>query len=461
MKQKRFAAVLAAALALAMVLGLVLGLLAGSVNAASSGEIQNQIDKLEQEQEALRQQMAELESSLAQNKKDVQSMVARKNGIDQQIALLHSQITVVNQTVTAYNLMIADKQDELDAAEKRLALLHEAYKDRIRAMEEQGEISYWSVIFQASSFFEMLDHLNMAAEIAKADRQRLEEIRTVAQQVEQARADLLSHKQSLEQQRQELKQTADTLTVKQAEADGLLLDLVAKGQDYSFELDQSEKLQHELMDKLAGLEEDKIWAEYLEWLATSVPPTTTTTTTVPPTTVPPTTIPKPTVAPTTKPNPTTKPTTKPTTQPTTQAGNGNKEVDGYIWYQPLPKGSYAVTSEFGPRVHPVTGKVNTYHKGIDLGADSGTPIFAVRDGVVRVAAYEEGGAGYYVSLGHTGGYISIYMHMTHYIVYQGQRVKAGDIIGYVGSTGGSTGPHLHLGIAKDGTYMDPRLFFDF
>ena len=291
MKQKRFAAVLAAALALAMVLGLVLGLLAGSVNAASSGEIQNQIDKLEQEQEALRQQMAELESSLAQNKKDVQSMVARKNGIDQQIALLHSQITVVNQTVTAYNLMIADKQDELDTAEKRLALLHEAYKDRIRAMEEQGEISYWSVIFQASSFFEMLDHLNMAAEIAKADRQRLEEIRTVAQQVEQARADLLSHKQSLEQQRQELKQTADTLTVKQAEADGLLLDLVAKGQDYSFELDQSEKLQHELMDKLAGLEEDKIWAEYLEWLATSVPPTTTTTTTVPPTTVPPTTIP--------------------------------------------------------------------------------------------------------------------------------------------------------------------------
>lgn len=460
MKQKRITAILAGVLAPVLALGLVLGLMAGSVSAASSGEIQNQIDKLEQEQQALQQQMAELESSLAQNKKDVQSMVARKNGIDQQIALLHSQITVVNQTVTAYNLMIADKQDELDAAEKRLALLHEAYKDRIRAMEEQGEISYWSVIFQASSFFEMLDHLNMAAEIAKADRQRLEEIRTVAQQVEQARAELMTHKQSLEQQRQELKQTADTLTVKQAEADGLLLDLLAQGQDYSFELDQSEKLQHELMDKLAGLEEDKIWAEYLEWLATSVPPTTTTTTTVPPTTVPPTTVPPTTVPPTTIPKPTVAPTTKPkpTTQPTTQATGGNKEVDGYIWYQPLPKGSYAVTSEFGPRVHPVTGKVNTYHKGIDLGADSGTPIFAVRDGVVRVAAYEEGGAGYYVSLGHTGGYITIYMHMTHYVVSQGQSVSQGQLIGYVGNTGISTGDHLHFGISYAGTYVNPLAY---
>ena len=93
-----------------------------------------------------------------------------------------------------------------------------------------------------------------------------------------------------------------------------------------------------------------------------------------------------------------------------------------------------------------------------MGAVQGTPVYATRDGVVRVTAYQANGAGYYVSLGHTGGYISVYMHMTHYIVRQGEYVQAGQIIGYVGSTGGSTGPHLHFGIAKNSTYVDPMLY---
>ena len=465
MNKKKFAAILAGVLAAVMVMGLLLGLLPGSASAASSSEIQNQIDQLEQEQASLKQQIAELESNLVQNKKDIQSMVARKNGIDQQVALLHGQLTVVKQTVTAYNLMIADKQDELDSAEKRLELLYAAYKDRIRAMEEQGEISYWAVIFEANSFFELLDHLNMVAEIAKADRQRLDEIRKVAQQVETAREELEEHKVQLELQRQELEAAEANLLVKQAEAEGLLIDLLAQGEDYNFEMDESEKLQHELMDQLAGLEKDKVWAEYLEWLATSILPTTTTTaapTTTAPTTAAPTTIPvtipKPTVPPTTKPKPTTTSTAATTTAPQKDTG---KLVDGYVWYIPLPSNTYRVSSEFGKRVHPVTGKVDSYHKGIDLAAAKGTPIFATRDGVVLTTDYQAGGAGYYVRLGHDGGYTSIYMHMTHYIVKTGEYVQAGQIIGYVGSTGGSTGPHLHFGISYNGTYVNPANYISF
>lgn len=465
MNSKKFAAILAAVLAGVMVLSLLLGLLPGAVSAASSSEIQNQIDLLEEEQEMLKQQIAELESNLTQNKKDIKSMVARKDGIDQQVALLHQQQTVLKQSITAYNLMIADKQDELDTAEKRLDLLYTAYKDRIRAMEEQGEISYWSVIFEANSFFEMLDHLNMAAEIARADRQRLNEIRKVAQQVEEARAELQVSKQKLEIQRQELEAAEQSLMIKQGEADGLLLDLLAKGDEYSFIMDESEKLQHELMDQMAGLLQDKELAEYLEWLATSVPPTTTTTappttvTTVPPTMIPPTTIPRPTTmptVPTTIPTiPTTVPTTAaPTTQPTAttnQAGAGN-EVDGVIWYTPTK--NFYISSKFGYRYHPITGKY-TLHKGIDMAANKGTPIYATRAGYVTTASYQEGGAGYYVNINHGDGYQSIYMHMTRYIVKAGQYVEAGEIIGYVGSTGGSTGPHLHFGISYKGTYVDP------
>lgn len=483
MNNKKFAAVLAAVLAAVMVISLLMGLLAGSVNAASSSEIQNQIDKLEQEKAELKQQMEELEQNIAHNKKDIQSMIAQKSSLDQQMALLHGQITLAQQTITAYNLMIADTQDELDSAEKKLALLHEAYKQRIRAMEEQGEISYWSVIFEANSFFEMLDHLNMAAEIAKADRQRLDEIRKVAQQVEEARTQLQQKKQAAEAERRELEEAEAALIVKRAQAEGVMIDLLAKGDEYFKEMSDCEQKDHDIMDQLAGLEKDKIWAEYLEWLATSVPPTTTTTappttlppTTLPPTTLPPTTIPPTTVKPTTpqptQPKPTEpKPTvpqptvpTKPTVpQPTVPTINGipGKLVDGYYWYVPLPLDSYWVSSEFGYRTHPITGQINSYHKGVDMAAVEGTPIYATRDGVVRVTAYEAGGAGYYVSLGHTGGYISVYMHMTHYIVKPGDRVVAGQIIGYVGSTGGSTGNHLHFGIAKDGTYMNPRLFLD-
>ena len=163
MKNKKLAAVVAAALAVAMMLGMVMGMLAGSVNAASSSEIQSQIDVLEQQRDELKAQMAQLEANLVQNKKDIKSMVARKNGIDQQIALLYEEVATVKQTITAYSLMIADKQDELELAEKKLSLLYKAYKARIRAMEEQGEISYWSVIFSANNFFEMLDQLNMVA----------------------------------------------------------------------------------------------------------------------------------------------------------------------------------------------------------------------------------------------------------------------------------------------------------
>ena len=239
MNKKKNVAMIAAVLAVMMVASLVLGMLPGAATAASSGEIQNQIDKLEQEQESLKQQMAELESNLAQNEKDIKSMVARKDGIDRQVALLHTQITTVKQTVTAYNLMIADTQDELDAAEKRLALLYEAYKDRIRAMEEQGEISYWAVIFEANSFFEMLDRLNMVAEIARADRQRLEEIRKVAKKVEEAQAQLQEQKKGLETTRQELEASEKTLIVKQAEAEGLLVELLSKNEEYAFEMSES------------------------------------------------------------------------------------------------------------------------------------------------------------------------------------------------------------------------------
>jgi murein DD-endopeptidase MepM/ murein hydrolase activator NlpD len=105
------------------------------------------------------------------------------------------------------------------------------------------------------------------------------------------------------------------------------------------------------------------------------------------------------------------------------------------------------------RLHPVLG-YKRMHNGVDFGCPKGTPIYASRSGQVTIAQYSSS-AGYYVSINHGDGWTSVYMHMTNYIVKKGQNVSQGQVIGYVGNTGYSTGPHLHFGIAYNGKYVNP------
>ena len=114
---------------------------------------------------------------------------------------------------------------------------------------------------------------------------------------------------------------------------------------------------------------------------------------------------------------------------------------------------YVLTSPFGYRIHPIYGDWR-FHSGVDLACSEGTPIYAARSGQVTAASYN-GSMGYYVQINHGDGYASIYMHMTHYIVSAGEYVSQGEVIGYVGSTGDSTGDHLHFGISYYGEYVNP------
>ena len=94
---------------------------------------------------------------------------------------------------------------------------------------------------------------------------------------------------------------------------------------------------------------------------------------------------------------------------------------------------------------------------MDLAGPQGTPIVASRSGTVTIAKYSNS-AGYYVTINHGDGFSSVYMHMTNYTVSVGQKVSQGQLIGYMGSTGISTGPHLHFGIALNGTYVNPAYY---
>lgn len=415
--RKLWVSILAGLMAAIMLLSLVLSLIPTKVSAASSSEIRKQLNKLKEEKSQIAEQIKEVKSLYNANENEIEDLVSQKNAIDQEITLLHQQVDNINQQITAYSVLIADKQDELDDAEARLEDLNEKNKERIRAMEEEGKLSYWSIIFKANNFSDLLDRLDMIQEINAADQRRLKEMAEAAQQVESAKLELSGEKEELEAARIELDEAELVLEEKRVEADGILTELIAKGEEYELMLDESEALQSDLMKEIAQAEKDLKEAEYKEWLATYVPPTT---------------LPSGT-----------------DTTPSDQAPSSSG------WIKPLK--SYTITSAFGMRVHPVLG-YERMHEGVDMAAPAGTPIYAAKSGKVTVASYQKGGAGYYVNINHGDGFSSIYMHMTRYIVSKGDYVKAGQVIGYVGSTGISTGNHLHFGISYKGEYVNPMKY---
>jgi murein DD-endopeptidase MepM/ murein hydrolase activator NlpD len=392
---------------------LLITMLPVSAEAKSSSEIRQQIKEMKAENKELEEKLSELRGQFKANENEMLNMVAEKNLIDQEIAILTEQITNINAQIMSYGLLIADKQDELDKAQANLVELSQKHKERIQAMEEEGNLSYWEVLFKANSFTDLLDRLNMMQEIAASDKRRMEELSAAADRVATTQADLNTEKEELEQSRLQLDKAQLELEEKRLEADELLRQLVAKGEEFQALIDESEDLQHELMADIAQAEKDLKKAEYQEWLATYVPPTT-------------------------------RPGNDTTPSPQVPSSSG--------WVCPVPY--YTLTSPFGMRVHPISGKWKM-HDGVDMAAAQGTPIYAAKSGKVTTASYQAGGAGYYVSINHGDGFSSIYMHMTHFIVAPGQYVTAGQVIGYVGSTGGSTGPHLHFGISYNGTYVNP------
>ena len=397
-------------IALAIVIVLALG---SQARATTSSELRNQISALETEGEAIQLEIDRLEGMIRDNAVEIRQIMEQKNAIDQQIALLHEQITNTDQQIAAYQILIAEHQVELAKAEADYAQLYARYKERIRAMEEQHELSYWAVLFRANSFSEFLDSLEMIREISEADSRRLQQLRDAAKAVNAAKTKLEAEKAGLEQTRLEMEKAQQILLEKQTQAELLLQELRSKGREFELLLEESESKQDELMLELAQAESRYDEAIRQEWLATSQPETN------------------------------------------TEQQRPKPPVDGTKWLTPVPY--YTLTSKFGMRFHPV---LNTWrmHNGVDLACAADTPIYASRSGIVAVAAYQEYGAGNYVQLDHGDGYRSIYMHMTRYVVSPGQYVTAGQVIGYVGDTGLSDGNHLHFGISYNGEYIDPMQF---
>ena len=125
-------------------------------------------------------------------------------------------------------------------------------------------------------------------------------------------------------------------------------------------------------------------------------------------------------------------------------------------YFPL-SAAYSVSSPFGSRTHPITGEPD-HHNGVDLAAERGTRIFAAADGTVIASGYDET-AGNYVRIDHGDGWVTLYAHCDRLLAEEGMVLRAGDVIATVGTTGCSTGYHLHFAVRKDGVWLDPAVLF--
>lgn len=404
--------ILCALLALLTLFGMTSGLLA-PVRAAQSQKILTELQKLREEQSGIQKKRTALSAEIAENKKQTQSVVEQKSDIDRQIELSNETIDNYNAQIQQYSLLIAEKQKELDEAELHETQLQEQYKARLRSMEETGTVSYWSILFKASSFSDLLDRVDMIHEIAKSDQLMMKKLSEATEAVQQSREELEQEQQQMQTARDELAAQEAQLEMQRAEADALLLQIAEECEKMTAEYQGYLAQEDALSKQVAKAEKDYYQALAKEEAAR--------------------------LAELNKQN---------NYVPT------NKDSSGFLY--PLPY-RVAITDSYGYRTHPVTGKKTTWHNGVDLAAGAGTAIYATKSGTVTTALRSDIW-GNYVVINHGDGFSSLYAHMQGLIVKAGDYVKQGQTIGYVGSTGLSTGPHLHFTIYYNGADVNPMSY---
>ena len=433
MDRKKLISIFAGIMAAIMLLSLLASIIP-AVSAATSSELKEELNNLKADRDKIQEEIDKLEGQIDDNMSEIQKIITKKNRIEDEMGLLYQQVDNINKQIIAYGLLIADKQDELDAARALYEELNAKNKERIRAMEENGKLSYWSVLFEANSFADLLDRLQMIEEIAQADQRRLKEMREASQAMEEAQLALNAEKAELESTRAELDQVQLELEVKRAEADVILQELNARDDELEDLLEQQHDAEEELQKEIAAAEkayneqkkkeeEEKRRQEEEERKKQEA-------------------------------------LQQQQQQQQQQQKPDSTVTAGIKWTRPC---SYRyLSSPYGYRIHPVTGEYK-FHSGVDLAGPQGTPIVATRDGTVTTAKTGyNGGNGNYVVINHGDGFSSSYLHMLENLqVSVGQKVKAGQIIGYMGSTGMSTGPHLHFTIYYNGSTVNPADYINF
>ena len=385
-------------MALVMTMSVMLSCLSVSALAVT----QSEIDALKSQKSQLASQKNSLQSTINSLQGQQNDQIALKNALDEKNAITVKQILNLNEQIELHTQLIEQKTKEVDEAQKVADAQLEKYKVRVRAMEESGRYNYFEVLFGASSIGEFLSLIDDIGDIMRSDkeledayRQSVADLKAVKAEYEQAKAEMEDSKTELETLKaQQEKDIAEAASV----IASLQGDISSNSSLLSQLSEQEKQLNADIQKKVDELNKQQEANKGNNGSGSTV-------------------------------------------------GTGNLVWPSYCTY---------ITSRQGPRTHPITGEYRN-HGGTDIGASYGSAIYAADSGtVVRSADGWNGGWGNYVMIDHGNGMQTLYAHMSSRAVSVGQTVSRGQTIGYVGSTGMSTGAHLHFEMYINGSRIDPQ-----
>ena len=353
---------------------------------------QKEVDKLKNQLSSITAQRKELEQELASLDKQQASMAQQIDVLDKKIAAASEEIDIQLELIDTLAQLIKTKEAELVQSEQEVDDQYELIRMRVRFMAERGSKSYLSILLSAGSFSDFLTRFEVIKAIVNHDNSVFDAFRAACKEVSEQKASLEQTYDEAEAQEKKLEDNKKTLEAEMAQRESTMADLV------------SQEAQAKKEYNSIAAEEDKLIADVRDAV-------------------------------------------------NELAKQQSSVYVGGKFQWPLPAVNNIVTCVYGMRTHPITG-VYKLHTGVDLRATSGTPIYAANSGKVITSTYNTA-YGNYVVIDHGGGVATLYAHMTKRLVSVGDTVKQGQNIGTVGSTGYSTGAHLHFEIIKDGDYIDP------
>ena len=342
-------------------------------------------------------------SELSKLKSDIGAYVKK---LDEDIESVAAEILKLGEEITQKEDEISVKEQEIEEIQKKSDKQYDDMKLRIKYMYERSDTTFLDMLMNSKSLPELLNRTEYIEKISHYDRTQLDEY-------EKTQQELNEKKEELENAADELKTSKEIAEDKKAGIEKLQADKKTEMQKYESQIGVAE-VQLEEYEREIKKQEDTIKAIEAEI----------------------------------------KRKEEEARKAAEAAGKTYQTVDlgniHFIW--PCPASS-RITSYFGSREQPVKG-ASTNHQGIDIGVASGSAIKAAADGEVTIATYSPS-AGNYVMISHGGSVSTVYMHCSQLLVSTGQQVKQGETIAKSGSTGYSTGPHLHFGIRSNGSYVNP------
>lgn len=348
-----------------------------------------------------------VEGKLTQVKQMLKEVQNIKSELDRAMVEADARLEDLNDSIEILNSDIAELEEEikitrenLDEAKKTKDRQYETMKKRVQYMYERGNKSYIELLFTAGSFTEFLNTAEFVTQISKYDRQMLERYMATVKQIEEDENKLLKEEE-------ELKSKQSNLFSQQQAVEDEMDEKQDAINTYTADINNKEA---SIKEYEAYIAEQKAVVEAMEAAILAEKK---------------------------------------------RLIEENKEAityDGGQFAWPAPKYT-RISDDYGQRIHPTLG-TEQFHNGVDMAAPGGSPILAAYDGEVVAADYSAT-MGNYIMINHGDGLITIYMHASALLVSKGQMVVRGEEIAKVGSTGRSTGNHLHFSVRKDGSYVSP------